>query len=394
MVNLELVKYIRQLITNGYDVPSIKSHLVQSGYSGGDIDSAIDYIYHPPPAGSVAIQKKKIIISGLIGSAGFVIIAILLYSFVFAGPKMLIDLNLQSLGFEVDSGDYFEFIRDLTNIGSASRFDVLMSYTIIDPRSKAIVNSQDESFAIQTKSSKKIIIPVPSDTKPGRYTLKAVASYGKQTAEASTSFKVVEKVEVSCNDRIKNQGERGVDCGGPCSACPTSLNPNKEQPLGCPAGCDDFDPCTTDLCDGSKCSYQPLEVCCGDFVCSGGETTITCASDCAASRTPIRTSGDIIDEALSDARSDPQNARNLCSSLSKLDDSDSCYSLLADETEDFNFCDDVSADDKRDTCYMDFALAKNQFEVCGKLANRYLKNSCFSLKNLRLLQLQAAAFSQ
>ena len=84
------------------------------------------------------------------------------------------------------------------------------------------------------------------------------------------------------------------------------------------------------------------------------------------------------------------NAKLLCSSLSKVDDSDSCYAALADEAEDYNFCDDVSKDNKRDTCYMDFALAKNQFEVCGKLANRYLKNSCFSLKNLRMLQLQRA----
>ncbi|MEK6867429.1 MAG: hypothetical protein AABX98_01265, partial [Nanoarchaeota archaeon] len=34
--------------------------------------------------------------------------------------------------------------------------------------------------------------------------------------------------EASCYDDIKNQGERGVDCGGPCDACPTA--PIVEEP--------------------------------------------------------------------------------------------------------------------------------------------------------------------
>lgn len=33
----------------------------------------------------------------------------------------------------------------------------------------------------------------------------------------------------SCYDNIQNQGERGVDCGGPCTACPTPT-PVSEQP--------------------------------------------------------------------------------------------------------------------------------------------------------------------
>jgi hypothetical protein len=36
--------------------------------------------------------------------------------------------------------------------------------------------------------------------------------------------------EASCDDDIKNQGERGVDCGGPCEACPTTQPPVVEEP--------------------------------------------------------------------------------------------------------------------------------------------------------------------
>src|SRR5436853_6975316 len=39
----------------------------------------------------------------------------------------------------------------------------------------------------------------------------------------------------TCSDGIQNQGETGVDCGGPCSACPTVLcngnGESKYQPL-------------------------------------------------------------------------------------------------------------------------------------------------------------------
>src|SRR3954471_24913580 len=28
----------------------------------------------------------------------------------------------------------------------------------------------------------------------------------------------------SCSDGIQNQGETGIDCGGPCSACPPTVN--------------------------------------------------------------------------------------------------------------------------------------------------------------------------
>ncbi len=40
---------------------------------------------------------------------------------------------------------------------------------------------------------------------------------------------VIEEEKESCSDELQNQGERGIDCGGPCSACPTPI-PVAEQP--------------------------------------------------------------------------------------------------------------------------------------------------------------------
>jgi len=61
----------------------------------------------------------------------------------------------------------------------------------------------------------------------------------------------------TCNDNIKNQGETGVDCGGPCDACPETCNDgikNQDETGvdcggGCVAGCDNGDDCRV----GSDC---------------------------------------------------------------------------------------------------------------------------------------------
>lgn len=45
------------------------------------------------------------------------------------------------------------------------------------------------------------------------------------TYVASEEEVVVEEEEETCDDNVKNQGERGIDCGGPCDACPTTTAP-------------------------------------------------------------------------------------------------------------------------------------------------------------------------
>ena len=62
----------------------------------------------------------------------------------------------------------------------------------------------------------------------------------------------------TCSDGIQNQGETGVDCGGPCPACA--------------AVCGDA------ICNGSEnCGTCP-----GDCICSG--PTVCCQGSCAAPR--------------------------------------------------------------------------------------------------------------
>jgi len=69
----------------------------------------------------------------------------------------------------------------------------------------------------------------------------------------------------SCNDGIQNQGETGVDCGGPCSACPSCNDGVQNQG-------------ETGVDCGGPCSACPT---CNDGVQNQGETGVDCGGPCA-----------------------------------------------------------------------------------------------------------------
>ena len=72
----------------------------------------------------------------------------------------------------------------------------------------------------------------------------------------------------TCTDGIQNQGERHVDCGGPCDACPPDctdgiLNQDEEK----------ID------CGGTICGLCPT---CTDGIQNQGETGVDCGGPCSA----------------------------------------------------------------------------------------------------------------
>ena len=69
----------------------------------------------------------------------------------------------------------------------------------------------------------------------------------------------------SCNDGIQNQGETGVDCGGPCSACPSCNDGIQNQG-------------ETDVDCGGPCAACPT---CNDGVQNQGETGVDCGGPCS-----------------------------------------------------------------------------------------------------------------
>ena len=120
-----------------------------------------------------------------------------------------------------------------------------------------------------------------------------LASGGAFTSTETTNFCLGGGPTATCSDGIQNQGETGVDCGGPCTACATcndGIQNQGETGVDCGGPCS---PCTscndgiqnqgeTGVDCGGPCSACPT---CDDGVQNQGETGVDCGGPCTACAT-------------------------------------------------------------------------------------------------------------
>ncbi|MFH2020366.1 MAG: hypothetical protein ABIJ34_03065 [archaeon] len=118
----------------------------------------------------------------------------------------------------------------------------------------------------------------------------------------------------SCRDELLNQGEEGVDCGGPCKSCPTCsdlIKNQEETDIDCGGPCSPCGDnqsckthidcknlvCTNDICQAASCydsrkNQNEINVDCGgvcdpcqtctDGIKNQGESDIDCGGPCKA----------------------------------------------------------------------------------------------------------------
>jgi len=406
MADQRLVLYIKEQLKRGYDLYTIRDHLVKHGYNVNAVDEAIDGIYKPTIRHEIHLSKSTIVALGSVFAALLLIISAF---FMFGQePKQLLDLSIEVIEEYVEAGQELEFSIELSSLGAAKRYDVLLKYDVV--KGKKIITSKEETIALETRTSATSRIKIPDDAEAGNYLLKATAHYNGKVAIASESFRVYEETEEEgCFDNIKNQGETEVDCGGPCEPC-------KEEEK-CPSSCDDNNKCTDDYCSeetGFKCMHKEIKPCCGNNVCEEDEKE-SCASDCPE--------GDVAEEdELSGLNtwerlekikeisvSDPEKAGDYCSEMEEpykdrcflniaetteseiscvlIEDNrlkDDCYSKVAKAADNYEICEKISTEtttDRKDSCYMNFVIDGN-YDFCNRLVNQYLKQSCEALKSI------------
>jgi hypothetical protein len=104
----------------------------------------------------------------------------------------------------------------------------------------------------------------------------------------------------TCNDNIQNQGERHTDCGGPCNACPPDcsdgIQNQDETKIDCGGTiCAACPTCNDNIQNqgerhtdcGGPCNACPPD--CSDGIQNQGETGVDCGGSCAACvQTPQR----------------------------------------------------------------------------------------------------------
>ena len=130
MAEKRLVNYIRSLLQRGHDIPAIRNFLLKYGYSNKEIDDAISSankltIRHEIHLSRTTVLVIIFVFVSLLGVASFFYYNSLADSKI-KTPTKLLDLNLEPLIMTVKPGESISFVKELSNLGSAKRYDVII----------------------------------------------------------------------------------------------------------------------------------------------------------------------------------------------------------------------------------------------------------------------------
>ncbi len=405
MVQNQLVAYIQGLVNQGYDATTIRNYLINSGWPPNYIDQAMQYVQFRQPEKNPGINLVIVIISviGLIilGIGGFFLLSD-------SNPEQLLDYRVNVLEKKVEKGGSLSFSNTLTNMGSSSRYDVFLTYTIRDTDGKK-VDTWKESKAVTTVAEYETRRDL-SGIDSGSYELDVIINYRGGNASGSDTFTIYEPS--TCNDGVKNQGEAGVDCGGPCEpcdkckdgvrnqgeegvdcggpcepcdeTCSDGIKNQGEEGVDCGGPCspcndtcgecDDGNICTKGVCIDGECYYKEIVPCCGNGVCEEGEDT-----SCEDCKEKELTSAEI-KEGLDELKDDQDVAGEFCSEISAGYKKDFCFRSLAHSVGNKHFCNYIDSSSVADFCYLKFG-SNGDGEACKEINNKHMRQSCENLND-------------
>jgi hypothetical protein len=410
MLQQKLIDYIKQQLNAGYDIQTIKSHLLKYGYDITTINQHINYFLTTQKEVKHIIHLSKGTMLFFVGLFVFIVLISSL-TYLYLKPieptKYLLDIKIDVLTTSVKPGEVLKFNIELSNLGIIKRYDVFLIHQVLDNTNR-LITSKEETIAIETKTSSKSEIKIPTTAKIGSYSIKTIARYHGKIATATDIFNVIkETIEPSCFDGIQNSDEQGIDCGGSCKPC--------EEEKRCPKTCNDFNICTRDYCNKESnyiCVNEPIKPCCGNNVCEPGEGPLICAQDCKEeiTKTPEEeifkgmSIFEKLDKIKEISKIDPELAGKYCSAIvqrlykydcysnlaettglvsncdliEKQRTREECYSIVAIKVNDSSICEDIVTDSRKDNCYMNFVI-EGDYSICHKIINDYLRQSCEAL---------------
>lgn len=366
MVQQGLVEYIRRLLEQGYDSGSIRTTLLNAGYSPYDVDAAM----RASGAPAKRIGGKPLIVAFVI--ILFACAAALLLLKLLQAPPVQLEVSVNLFSTEVAPGQEVVVNTDIRNPGG-KKVDGLIDFEVLGPAGR--VASKTEEFSVVTQVSVPVSVRLPSDAVIGDYRVFVRVSYKGKSEQASSSFSVVERVEQPAVpvESLKREAEEVA----------------RELQLTCPGGCDDLNFCTDDSCVQGVCRSVPVVPCCGNGECEAGESKSSCMLDC--SERPV-SPDEIKLKAKELAKSDVNGAVELCDSLVQRSYIDGCLSDVAEAGENKEPCARVVNSDLRDGCFITFAY-KNDFSVCSEIKNSYMKTSCDTWAQISAVQQSAPSES-
>ncbi|MBD3304700.1 hypothetical protein GF343_06185 [Candidatus Woesearchaeota archaeon] len=371
MVKQSLTEYINKLLKAGYTPGAIRTTLINSGYAPAEINQALKYAKTPKKKISLTL---KVLIIGAISLVLLVLIILGAVWLLTPEPKE-ISMTAAPLKTEAYPGDTIPFLVELTS--NVERIEqVLLSHELIDIQEEQIISTKQDRPEIGRKRSLTIQISLPADLKPGTYEIKTVMSHKLGTKQRKFTFAVLKAPE----DAVLPEEEYAEEF----------IEEEILEEVVCPESCDDFNPCTADSCEKGLCVHKPIIPCCGNGICEEGESALNCAEDCSKS---TKTPQELIQQANTVAKTEPEAAAMLCNKLIRQNDIDLCFSEVAKTSGKSIICENIQTQDSKDSCYMEFAI-DGDYAVCSKILNNYLSKSCNSLKRSSAMLAQAKGLAE
>lgn len=329
----KLVDYVKSLLQKGYDVSAIRNVLLRYGYQGNEINDAISSSFKPTVRHEIHLSHTTVfvvifIFVSLLGTAAF-----FYYNPSKAtAPTKLLDLNLEPITTTVEAGQSIVFLKELSNLGSSKRYDVVIKQEIIEPKTNKVITQKIETRAIETFGSTQTKILIPKDSKSGDYILRTIIEYDNKKAVATLPVKIIAsaKKEIEKEQVIIEKTE-------PSSLIPTETEETRELAKLNP----------------SKALQQ-----------------------CNQIEVP-----DLKDTCIADI-GEVQRNQNYCRNINNLYIKDKCFSNIAKSINDNSLCEEISGIGRKDACYMTFVLDNKDYSLCNKINNTQLRYSCESLKQL------------
>jgi len=172
-----LADYIAAQKSSGYKQVQVYSVLQQRGYRQADIEQAesLDKFHIPKVAIFASIAVLAVV----------AVIAVLMLN----QPEALLDYEASSEQKTYNPGDTLTFNIKLTNFGSDKRYDVVLEHRIMNNNNE-LIDMQKETIAVETQTTKRVTMDIPSDSKDGKYFLVTVATYENQRAESGFGFNI------------------------------------------------------------------------------------------------------------------------------------------------------------------------------------------------------------
>ncbi|MBI4453530.1 fibronectin type III domain-containing protein [Candidatus Woesearchaeota archaeon] len=417
--NPRLVKYVQENLAKGYNIDDIRSYLIQSGYDAGIIEQAIQsaqlsaaqsqysqqpkhvkHIVEIHPRTIMHIFLLLIVIGGLVSGG---------YYLFFKLPQSpeLLDYTIQIDSSDIKPGEKLYFINKITNMGEKNRYDIFIEFKIINKDTLDELTSWSKTFAIDVVVDKPESVLIPKNTAAGRYILSGTVHYGDTQNKASNSFKVLStEKEPSCFDGIKNQDEKGIDCGGKCNSCEScfdNVQNQNEIDVDCGGVCKLCETCFDNTknqdeegidCGGvCKIPCKEEEVTEGEISETPETTETTPKESSTETETPSeeKLSGgvnfvDKLLDAKETSKKNPDKAVQMCKELSISSSIDQCVTDVAKNSNQSKYCEDIVNGKKKDSCYLSFALSFGEYSNCEKIKDPTYKDSCVNLQKLSVLQ--------